>query len=252
MEPMTITGTAGKPLRIESSFFLVSGWILAVTIVAGFGTNALLGRSSFSSPAVYHVHALAFFGWVAIHLAQTGLASTGRLSLHRRLGWLATAWLPFMVTMGMWLNIHALRARGGSPPRPPSDFLFGNAAVLAAFTGLVVGGVLLRRRTDWHRRFMLCALALLASSAIGRLLPPTFNAATNGWGIIAILLIIPIAGVLAEAWRARRFHPAWALGIAVIIGSKLIGGLLAFSPWGQAVTEFVLAGSPDAQTTTSP
>jgi len=247
MNTSTTSATTGLHPGTGHDFYLVSGWILAGLIVAGFGLNALLGRSSFSSPPIYHVHALAFFGWVAIHVAQTGLVAAGNLRLHRRLGWLAAAWLPFMVTMGLWLNVEVLRTRGGTPPRPPSDFLFANAAVLAGFTGLVIAAVVLRRRTGWHRRLMFCGLALLASSAIGRLLPLQLNAATNGWVIFAILLLFPVAGLLVDARRGAGVHPAWGIGIAVIIGSKLLGSVLAFSSWGLAFTGLVLADSPGAQ-----
>src|SRR5690606_27869415 len=93
---------------------------------------------------------------------------------------------------------------------------------------------------------MFCSLALLASSAIGRMTPPWFNAATGGWAIIAIVLIFPAAGMIADIRRSGRAHRGWWIGIAVIVGSKLAGSLLAFSPWGLAFTEFVLAGSPGA------
>jgi hypothetical protein len=203
---------------------------MAATIVAGFGTNVLIGRSSFASPLVYHLHALAFFGWVAIYLAQSGLAAAGNVRLHRRLGWLAAGWLPVMVAMSLWLNVHALRERGGTPPRPPSDFLFANATLLLAAVGLVLAGIASRRRTDWHRRLMFCALALLSSSAIGRMTPPPLNAATGGWLIIALLLLFPASGMACDLRRDGRVHPAWWLGVSVIVGSKFAGTLLAFSP----------------------
>lgn len=248
---MTTVTNAARP-RSDQRFFLVSGWILAATIVAGFAVNVLIGRSSFASPPIYHIHALAFFGWVAIYLLQTGFVAAGNLRLHRRLGWLAAAWLPFMVTMGMWLNVESLRTRGGTPPRPPSDFLFANATLLLAAVALVVAAIALVRRTDWHRRMMYCAMALLASSAIGRMTPVTLNAATAGWVIIAIVLLFPIAGMIADRLRGTRLHPAWWIGIGAIIGSKLTGTLLALSPWGMAFTDFLIAGTPGAALAAAP
>jgi hypothetical protein len=242
---MPTAAAAARP-RADDRFFLVSGWIMAATIVAGFSTNVLIGRSSFASPLVYHLHALAFFGWVAIYLAQTGLVAAGHLRLHRRLGWLAAGWLPVMAVMGLWLNVHSLRERGGTPPRPPSDFLFANATLLFGAIGLVLVGIAARRRTDWHRRLLFCALALMSSSAIGRMTPPSLNAATGGWLIVALLLLFPVSGMICDARRDGRVHRAWWLGVSVIVGSKLAGTLLAFSPWGLAFTEFVLAGSPGA------
>jgi hypothetical protein len=62
--------------------------------------------------------------------------------------------------------------------------------------------------------------------------------------IVGLLLLFPLAGIVADARRDDRVHPAWWLGVSVIVGSKLAGMLLAFSPWGLAFTELVLTGSP--------
>ena len=76
--------------------------------------------------------------------------------------------------------------------------------------------------------------------------PPPLNAASGGWLIVALLLLFPASGMACDVRRDGRVHPAWWLGVSAIVGSKLAGTLLAFSPWGLAFTEVVLAGSPGA------
>src|SRR5262249_9702582 len=78
----------------ERRFFFVMACIMAAVIVAGFATNLLLGRSSFGLPLILHIHAWVFFGWVALYVVQNGLVATGRVAVHRRLGWMAAIWVP--------------------------------------------------------------------------------------------------------------------------------------------------------------
>ena len=75
---------------------------MTITIVAGFSTQYLMGRSTFASPLRVHLHAFFFMGWVAIYLLQNIFVATGRMHLHRRLGWIAAAWIIPMVIMGWW------------------------------------------------------------------------------------------------------------------------------------------------------
>src|SRR5512133_3894839 len=90
-----VTPTAG-----DERFFLRGAIIMTVTIVAGFATQYLMGRSTFASPIRVHIHAFFFMGWVAIYLLQNIFVATGRMHLHRRLGWIAAFWIIPMVVMG--------------------------------------------------------------------------------------------------------------------------------------------------------
>ena len=100
--------------------------VMALVIVAGFSSNLLLGRSSFSAPLVYHAHAFVFFGWVTLYVLQNGLVAAGNVALHRRLGLLALAWLPVMAILGIAMTV--LSVRKGAPFFfDVNGFLIGNA-----------------------------------------------------------------------------------------------------------------------------
>ena len=79
-----------------------------------------MGRSSFGSPLRVHAHAIVFMGWVAIYLLQNVFVATGRMSLHRRLGWIAAVWMIPMVVLGCWVTVSMIRAGSCAILLPPA------------------------------------------------------------------------------------------------------------------------------------
>ena len=77
----------------DERFFLRAAIVMTLTIIAGFSFQYLMGRSTFASPVRVHIHAFFFMGWVAIYLAQNIFVATGRMHLHRKLGWVAAFWI---------------------------------------------------------------------------------------------------------------------------------------------------------------
>lgn len=231
----------------EHRFFFVSACIMAFVLVAGFSTNILLQRSTFASPLLYHVHAFIFFGWVALYLLQTGLAASGSIVLHKRLGWLALGWVPAMVLFGVAITGTVIRNNGGPFFFAKNEFLFGNAIGILGFAGTVGWAITLRRRTDWHRRLMFCAMATVTGPGFGRLLPtPLFM--PWSWWVTAVLFpaFFIIAGMVADRRRLGRVHPAYRWGLAVLVGGQILAQAIAYSPIGYTITDAVTAGAPGA------
>ncbi len=231
----------------ERSFFLYLAIAMAAIIVAGFSLNIAAGRSSFSVPLVYHVHAFVFFGWVVLYLVQTILAATGNVRLHRQLGWLALAFIPAMVVLGTLMTVTTLQRSGGPFFFDQNQFLIANPLGITAFAGLAIAGLVMRRRTDWHRRLMCCAMIILTGPGFGRLLPMPLMV-PYGWYVAAIVAPMAFfaAGMIADRRRSGRVHPAWYCGLAVLVGTQLVADGIAYSPAGHALTEQVLAGTPGA------
>lgn len=232
------------PASADDRFFRRAAIVMALVVVTGFSVQFLAGRSTFASPPRVHAHAIVFMGWVAIYLAQNILATTGRVELHRRLGWVGAVWMVPMVVLGCWVT--AAMVRNGNVPFffQPAQFLVFDPLTLFFFVGLTVAAIRMRKRTDWHRRLHYCAMSLLLGPAMGRLLPAPFLIPWAFEAIFAALMVFPIVGVVADKRRVGSVHPAWAWGIAALFASLLLTEAVTYSPAGKALYGAVTKGWP--------
>lgn len=237
---------APAPMGQDNGFYLAGAFAMALVIVAGFSVNLVMGRSSFASPPLVHAHAFVFMGWVTIYLLQNVFATTGRQDLHRRLGWIAAVWVVPMLVLGCAVTVAIVR-RGQVPFFfQPLQFLVFDPMSLFGFAGLTVAAILLRRRTEWHRRLHFCAMAILVGPGVGRLLPMPLLAPWAWEVTFATCLLFPLAGIVADLRREGRFHPAWGWGLASMLGLLLVTEAITYSPVGGALYRGVVAGTPGA------
>ena len=242
---------AGLPPRTaeqsERRFFLIMALVMSGITVAGFVVNLAMGRSSFAVPAAYHVHGVVFMGWIALYLAQAVTIATGRRALHVRLGKLAYLWIPMMVTMGVVIMITVVRRNGGPFFFAVNEFLVSNVALLLCFGGIALWALRRQRHNGWHRRLMLCAMAILTGPGLGRLLPmPLFMEWAWTIGFLSTL-IFPAIAMVADLRCRSRVHPAYWWGAGIYVSTFVGSMLLAYSPIGYAITDAVIAGTPGAE-----
>ena len=230
----------------EHRFFAITATVMALVVVAGFSLQVSLGRSTFASPLRVHVHALAFMGWVAIFLTQSWFATRGSLALHRRLGWIGTGWVVLMLGAASWVVVEMMR-RGTVPFFfTPQQLLVGDPLSLLCFAGLTWSAVALRRRTDWHARLHICAMAAIIPPAFGRMIPMPLLVPYAFEVSILLGLMFPIAGMIRDRRRRGSVHRAWFAGTGAIIATLALTDLIAYSPLGGAFYQAVVAGSPGA------
>lgn len=241
--------TVAEPVgaeRRDDGFFLKSAIAMAALVAFGFSFHLAMGRSSFSAPAHVHVHAVLFMGWVGFYLLQNALIATGTTGLHKRLGWIGAGWAALLVVVGIFTTV--VMARKGTTPFffEPAYFLVMNSMTVLCFAALTGAAIVLRRRTDWHRRLHFCGMSFLIAPAFGRILPLPLMIPWAGWGVFAAVLIFPLVGVAADLRRAGRVHPAWWWGIGTMIAVQLAIVLIACGPAGLALYRAATAGSPGA------
>ena len=230
----------------DETFFMRGAIAMALVIVAGFSTQLAMGRSSFASPPLVHAHAIVFMGWITLYVTQNVLVSRDRIDLHRKLVWIGAGWIVAMVVLGFAVTVAMVR-RGQVPFFfRPLQFLAFDPMTVLAFAGLTTAAIVMRRRTEWHRRLNFCGTALLMGPGFGRLLPLPLLVPWSFEATFAALMLFPLAGVIADVRRSGRVHPAWWIGIAVMVGSTLLVEAVTYSPVGQAIYRGVTAGSPGA------
>ncbi len=216
----------------ERRFFVWMAAVFVLTVFCGFGLNFAAGRVHAATlPALVRFHGIAFGGWILLYLVQCILVDRGSIALHRRLGWFGAVLSVVIVPLGIVTTIGAIR-RGAVPFFfPVNIFLVLNVLGVLFLGAFITAAIVLRRRTDWHRRLMYCAALQLIAPAFGRLLPMPL---LGRWGVFAIagtLLLYAGIGIAFDLARYRRVHPAWWWGVAAIIILPLSLGPIAFSPF---------------------
>src|SRR5678815_4275560 len=213
----------------DERFFLGAAIFMTLVIVAGFSTQLAMGRSTFYSPPLVHAHAIMFMGWVTIYLLQNFLVATDRMALHRRLGWVAAGWIVPMIVLGFGVTLAMVR-RGQVPFFfRPLHFLVFDPVSLLAFAALTGSAILLRNRTDWHRRLHLCGMAMLMGPGFGRLLPMPLLQPWAWEATFVASLVFPMAGLASDWKRSGRVHPAWRWGIMAMTGGFLLIEAITYS-----------------------
>lgn len=243
----TLAEPAPLTARSDDRFFLTMAIAMALTLVAGFSVQLAAGRSSFMSPLLVHTHAVVFFGWVVLYLTQNFFVVSGRMALHRTLGWIGAGWMVAMVVLGTAVTVAMIRRAGVPFFFTPTYFLIMDPVTVLGFAGLTTSAIVLRRRTDWHRRLHLCGMAMLTAPGVGRLLPMPFIIPWAGVLAGALPLIFPLIAAIHDWRRSGRVHPAlwWGLGTMVALQVGIF--VIADSPVGLAIYDVVASGSPGAQ-----
>lgn len=243
MATLAATAPYEEPAR-EERFFSTLAILMGLVIVAGFSTQFLMGRSTFASPVRVHIHAVLFMGWVGLFVAQSWLATRGPLALHRKLGWIAAAWMALMVPAA--ISVIIVMLRNGTAPFffRPQEFLIGNPLSVLLFVAFTVAAIVMRKRTDWHARLHICGMTMIMGPGFGRLLPtPLFIPyAFEVTGIVALVFIF--AGMIRDRRKFGRAHPAWWVGLAGMAALIVIPKILAPSAFGEWLYAATVAGSP--------
>lgn len=237
-----VSGAGDDTLR----FYRVMAAIMAVLVIVAFAGQFLAGRSSIYARPLVHVHAVVFMGWTGLFLVQSRFAGRAPLARHRTLGWVSAGWVMLMAVTGTWITLDMVQ-RGIAPFFfQPQHFVIANPMTLLFFVILVAAAVRLRDESAWHMRLQLCAMAALLGPAFGRLLPSPLLIPYAFEAALLAGLFVPAAGIARDLRREGRVHPAWWWGTAAIVATVPLARLAAFSPLGDALYHWVVAGHPGA------
>ncbi len=243
---MATIPAANGVMFADARFIRTIVGLMVFVLVAGFSVQLVMGRSSFSAPLIVHIHALVFFGWAFLFVAQSWLATRGPIALHRRLGWIGAGWIAVLLVMGIAVTV--ARVRQGTTPFffQPQHFLIANHLALFVFAGLAVTAIRMRRATDWHWRLQVGGLATLLGPGFGRLLPMPFLTPFAFETAALIGAAFPIAGMIRDWRRDRTIHRAWFWAFGSIVVALGVARVIAHSPLGAVIYAFATDGAAGA------
>jgi len=206
--------------------------LAAVTVVSFARTYYL--RFLFDLPPLAraaHLHGLIATLWLGLHYTQARLIAAHRVALHKRLG-------IFTACVGLVLAIHAFNvaiagvAAGHAPPgRDPLQFLSVPMGTISMFVLFLASALALRKKREWHKRFMFLASLTLILPAAGRLdslimVPLGLPRAVIGfWLTVAF-----VTWAWGNDWRKLgRIHPAYLIGGIALVASLPARRALGFT-----------------------
>ena len=203
-----------------------------IVVLVGFARTYYL-KGFFDSRALttlVHGHGIVMTLWFGTLLAQVLLVSSGNVRAHRKLGVFGAFLAVLVLVIGTATAIAAAR-NGITPGPPPLVFLAIPLGDMVVFAILIALGFAYRRRGDFHKRYMVCASLGILGAAFARIPVLSEGGMPAIFGSVDLILL---GFVVADTWRNRRLHPAFAIGFAVVVLSQVGRLLIAGTPqWMQ-------------------
>lgn len=243
METAAIRGRARW--NAERKFYFGICAALFFVVYVGFARSFFLRPlfPDWSAPAepVFYAHGAVFTAWCMLLIAQTSLINLGRVELHRRAGAWGAGLAVAMVVTGLQATFVAVQRPGGfiGVPVPPAQFAVVPFFDLLLFAAFVTLGVLRRRDSQAHKRWLVLATVNLVGAGFARW-PGVFDAHPFLFWALADLFIVALA--VWDFSSRRRLHAVTLWGGLVTIALQPLRmmlsqteGWLAFVRWGTGV-----------------
>lgn len=237
---MTLTATVPIARRRKSLLHVGLSLLTVVIVLVGFWPTyygSLLRNVSIHRPIVVHVHALVFTGWLALFVAQTALAATGRIHAHLRLGRIGAWYGGVLIAVGVYTAL----VRSAAQPAGEREILLWVTLIdMAIFSGFFGAALWFRRKPHLHKRLMTAAAVSLAVASVSRM---DFLPAPPARQLVAFLLwSAPVLIAVAhDARHARRLHPVFVVALAMFAFRIWTPLLIATTPQWTALTARILA-----------
>jgi len=185
----------------------------------------------YQPPSVWmHPHALSALAWSVIFIIQPWLIVQKNAALHRRIGVFALAVAVVNVVSGVAVQLDMLPTfiDDGSNIVGGGFRLFHSTP---AFIVFLIAAIAMRRRADWHLRFMYQTAIAAIATILGRIYIYVF-AMEGGQaaimipiGNLAFVLILP----LYDFVKYRKVHPASWIGVAGFMAFQIVATPIVFS-----------------------
>jgi hypothetical protein len=250
---MSVQATAVRPDAAvrDRNFYLGMAIACVLIVFVGFSPSYFLTPfferpAAAPPPSIYlHLHAGIFTSWLALFVAQTALVRSDRRDLHRRLGILGLVIAIALVTINFATVANAIEAGRSSTLGPPTTRLYIALSSSLIAAGYIFAGLHWRRDRDAHKRLMLLATISMIGPAMNRVARQLDLGALLGIdGRLlspAAVLVLLAAGMLHDYRQRRRVHPVYIVGVAVLIGSRVLGRMVAQTEAWRSLASWILS-----------
>lgn len=210
----------------EHDFYVAAAIGVIIVVLAGFSIDADLLSNPSRVSVLVQLHGVVMLTWIALFFTQTVLVARHRVDLHMKLGIFGAALATTVVVLDTAVLIVACRLGVGHMPQGITAGLFLAFGLfnLTTFAILVCSAILLRGRSDWHKRLMLLAVILLLDAALAR-----FIGVYTSWHIDSSTLrnLLMLGCVAVDTFRYRRLHPAFVIGGLLVAGNDYLATWVA-------------------------
>lgn len=227
-------------------YFWLSLACLAVGVV-GFAPTYWLQvpAGTFTGTPLIHLHAAVFTAWLLLLVGQNWRIAQGRLEHHKAWGLVGISLATAMLVIGWMTAIVGLQERlAAGYGDKARAFLIVPLFSVTVFFAFVIAAMANIRRPEWHKRFIFVGTAIALMAAVARFFllyfkgfgpgirPASFppNPVNASIPALFVVCLIVVAGMIHD-WRTRgRPHPAWVIGLSVLVVGGLLRGPVSATP----------------------
>ena len=241
MATTDLDSLVGQRRETGRGFYTVVAIVAGLVVLAGF-SRTFYAKAAFGTPelsTLLFLHGLVMTSWFVMFAVQVRLVATRRVALHRKLGRYGAVIALLVLIVGTTTGIVSA-AEGRSPPGapPPLVFLAVPLGDMLLFAVLVTTALVMRRKGEWHKRFMAIATLGILTAAIARI-PIDALQKLGLPGFFGMMDLIMIGFIAWDTVRNRRLHPAFAWGLGLVILSQVGRFALAGTPQWLAFARWV-------------
>jgi len=222
-----------RPWRI--SFFTVIPGVLVLILVAGF-TRTLFARPIFHPapiPSYLYVHGIVLTCWFVWAFVQSLLISAGRVANHRRFGTLGACFAAAVFVAALMASFGSVSRKGLDLNADASAIgnditgitvaafysgvVWGNIVNALSFAVFLAAAVILRRRSQAHKRLMLLASISLIEPALARIARWPMFGGEQGPFIPVVVWSLVLAVAVHDLVSRKRLESSTAIGIVWLL-----------------------------------
>ena len=226
-------------------FHVVAIMAVAALVLVGFARTFYL-KIWFDTPPLtrlLHLHGAMFTAWLVLHYTQARLIAAYRVDLHKRLGIFGAVLGYSMFFVGVAAAVQGAALGHQPTAAPPLVFISIPIGTIVVFVLLLTAALVMRRRSDWHKRLMLLATFALIIPAAARLSTYFIGRPLPQIGIVATILLVAWC-CIEDRRRIGFVHPAYKIAGTFMILSLPARILMGYTETWQHIAQWLVGFAP--------